>query len=91
MVVEPSLEDESEFLYAAQPELLRYRTPRLTVEKVMDWYQSRAEEIEHFARQVRPAVSCWNLGIQCVLWPLTAVPGVSIWFAKDGMNISYYF
>lgn len=91
MVVEPSLEDESEFLYAAQPELLRYRTPRLTVEKVMDWYQSRAEEIEHFARQVRPAVSCRTLGIQCVLWPLTAVPGVSMWFAKDGMNISYYF
>lgn len=53
MVVEPSLQDESEFLYAAQPELLRYRTPQLTVEKVMDWYQTRAEEIEHYARQVR--------------------------------------
>lgn len=53
MVVEPSLQDESEFLYAAQPELLRYRTPELAVEKVMDWYQNRAEEIEHYARQVR--------------------------------------
>lgn len=53
MVVEPRLQDESEFLYAAQPELLRYRTPPLTVEKVVDWYQTRAEEIEHYARQVR--------------------------------------
>uniref|UniRef100_A0A481BNL1 Neuroblastoma-amplified sequence n=1 Tax=Sus scrofa TaxID=9823 RepID=A0A481BNL1_PIG len=64
MVVEPSLEDESEFLYAAQPELLRYRTPRLTVEKVMDWYQSRAEEIEHFARQVDCALSLIRLGME---------------------------
>lgn len=53
MVVEPSLQDESEFLYAAQPELLKYQTPQLAVEKVMDWYQTRAEEIEHCARQVR--------------------------------------
>jgi hypothetical protein len=52
MVVEPSLQDDSEFLYAAQPELLQYRTPQLTVEKVMAWYQSRAEDIEHHAGQV---------------------------------------
>uniref|UniRef100_A0A8C6AAF1 NBAS subunit of NRZ tethering complex n=1 Tax=Marmota marmota marmota TaxID=9994 RepID=A0A8C6AAF1_MARMA len=51
VVVEPSLQDESEFLYAAQPELLRFRTAQLTVEKAMDWYQSRAEEIEHHAGQ----------------------------------------
>ena len=52
MVVEPSLPDESEFLYTAQPELLRYRSSQLAVEEVMDWYRSRAEEIEHYARQV---------------------------------------
>ncbi|KAF0870718.1 NBAS protein, partial [Crocuta crocuta] len=64
MVVEPSLQDESEFLYAAQPELLRYRTPRLSVEKVMDWYQTRAEEIEHYARQVDCALSLIRLGME---------------------------
>ncbi|XP_032209160.1 neuroblastoma-amplified sequence isoform X3 [Mustela erminea] len=64
MVVEPSLQDESEFLYAAQPELLRYRTPELTVDKVMDWYQTRAEEIEHYARQVDCALSLIRLGME---------------------------
>ncbi|XP_032508364.1 neuroblastoma-amplified sequence isoform X2 [Phocoena sinus] len=64
MVIEPSLPDESEFLYAAQPELLRYRTSQLTVEKVMDWYQSRAEEIEHFALQVDCALSLIRLGME---------------------------
>ncbi|KAL6041533.1 hypothetical protein STEG23_030577, partial [Scotinomys teguina] len=51
MVVEPTLQDDSEFLYAEQPELLQYRMPQLTVEKAMDWYLSRAEEIEHHAGQ----------------------------------------
>jgi hypothetical protein len=58
MVVEPSLQDESEFLYAEQPEFLPYRTAELAVDKVMDWYQRRAEEIEHYARQVREKVLC---------------------------------
>lgn len=82
MVVEPNLQDESEFLYAAQPELLRFRTTQLTVEKVMDWYQTRAEEIEHYALQVRGNGSCCSvmlvelpgiLRIQYVEWGLTAV------------------
>ncbi|XP_060222000.1 NBAS subunit of NRZ tethering complex isoform X3 [Meriones unguiculatus] len=64
MVVEPSLQDDSEFLYAAQPELLQYRTPQLMVEKVMDWYQSRAEEIEHHAGQVDCALSLVRLGVE---------------------------
>ncbi|XP_050999438.1 NBAS subunit of NRZ tethering complex [Acomys russatus] len=64
MVVEPRLQDESEFLYAAQPELLQYRTPQLTVEKVMDWYQRRAEEIEHHAGQVDCALSLVRLGVE---------------------------
>ncbi|EPY76052.1 neuroblastoma amplified sequence [Camelus ferus] len=63
-VVEPSLPDESEFLYAAQPELLPYRTCRLAVGKVTDWYQARAEEIEHYARQVDCALSLIRLGME---------------------------
>lgn len=57
MVVEPSLQDESEFLYAAQPELLSFKTTQLAVERVMHWFQSRAEEIEHHAGQVRAAAA----------------------------------
>ncbi|XP_054977538.1 NBAS subunit of NRZ tethering complex [Sorex araneus] len=64
MVVEPSLSDESEFLYTAQPELLRFRTPKLAVELVMDWYQTRAEEIEHYAGQVDCALSLIRLGME---------------------------
>ncbi|KAF6321497.1 NBAS subunit of NRZ tethering complex [Rhinolophus ferrumequinum] len=64
MVVEPSLQDESEFLYTAQPELLRYKTAQLAVEKVIDWYQTRAEEIEHHARQVDCALSLIRLGME---------------------------
>ncbi|KAM5126870.1 LOW QUALITY PROTEIN: NBAS subunit of NRZ tethering complex-like [Callospermophilus lateralis] len=64
VVVEPSIQDESEFLYAAQPELLRFRTAQLTVEKAMDWYQSRAEEIEHHAGQVDCALSLIRLGME---------------------------
>ncbi|XP_036290535.1 neuroblastoma-amplified sequence isoform X3 [Pipistrellus kuhlii] len=64
MVVEPSLQDESEFLYAAQPELLRFKTSQLAVERAMDWYQSRAEEIEHHAGQVDCALSLVRLGME---------------------------
>ncbi|XP_023558187.1 neuroblastoma-amplified sequence isoform X2 [Octodon degus] len=64
MVVEPSLQDESEFLYAAQPELLRFRTTQLGVEEVMGWYQSRAEEIERHAGQVDCALSLVRLGME---------------------------
>ncbi|XP_052042051.1 NBAS subunit of NRZ tethering complex isoform X3 [Apodemus sylvaticus] len=64
MVVEPNLQDDSEFLYAAQPELLQYRTPQLTVEKVMAWYQHRAEAIEHHAGQVDCALSLVRLGVE---------------------------
>lgn len=61
-VVEPGLQDDSEFLYAEQPELLQYRMPQLTVEKAMDWYRSRAEEIEHHAGQVRRESTAGSLG-----------------------------
>uniref|UniRef100_H0WZ37 NBAS subunit of NRZ tethering complex n=1 Tax=Otolemur garnettii TaxID=30611 RepID=H0WZ37_OTOGA len=72
MVVEPSLQDESEFLYAAQPELLKFRTTQLTVEKVMDWYQTRTKEIEHYARQVDCALSLIRLGME------RSVPGLLV-------------
>ncbi|KAM9201405.1 NBAS subunit of NRZ tethering complex [Dugong dugon] len=72
MVVEPSLRDESEFLYAAQPELLKYRTAHLTVEKVSEWYQTRAEEIEHYARQVDCALSVIRLGME------RSIPGLLV-------------
>ncbi|XP_069925849.1 NBAS subunit of NRZ tethering complex isoform X1 [Oryctolagus cuniculus] len=64
MVVEPSRQDESEFLYAAQPALLSYRTAPLAVESVMDWYQARAEEVEHYAGQVDCALSLIRLGME---------------------------
>ncbi|XP_045142533.1 neuroblastoma-amplified sequence, partial [Echinops telfairi] len=64
MVVEPSLQDENEFLYSAQPELLKYRTTQLAVEKVTEWYRTRAEEIEHYARQVDCALSLIRLGME---------------------------
>ncbi|XP_041486381.1 neuroblastoma-amplified sequence [Microtus oregoni] len=63
-VVEPGLQDDSEFLYAEQPELLQYRMPQLTVEKAMDWYRSRAEEIEHHAGQVDCSLSLIRLGVE---------------------------
>ncbi|CAO2605019.1 NBAS subunit of NRZ tethering complex [Lemmus lemmus] len=64
MVVEPGLQDDSEFLYAEQPELLQYRMPQLTVEKAVDWYRSRAEEIEHHAGQVDCSLSLIRLGVE---------------------------
>lgn len=56
MIVEPTLQDEGEFLYEMQPELLKYRTTNLSVDLVTDWYLSRAQEIEKYAMQVRIAV-----------------------------------
>lgn len=91
MVVEPSLQDESEFLYTAQPELLRYKTAQLAVEKVIDWYQTRAEEIEHHARQVRARDSCCSamaaglpgsLGFSVCVAADSAVG--TMWMAGDG-------
>lgn len=77
MVVEPSLQDESEFLYAAQPELLRFKTTQLAVESVMGWYQTRAEEIEHHAGQVRGGGSCLSEVPAAALGPEGSVLGVA--------------
>lgn len=59
MVIEPTLQDEGQFLYEKQPELLKYRTTDLSVDLVTDWYLSRAQEIEEYAMQVRIAVRKW--------------------------------
>ena len=89
-VVEPSLPDESEFLYAAQPALLRYRSARLAVAEVMDWYRSRAEEIEHYARQVRPqcCIGC-SAFPECSGCKLQS-QGSCAQFARGEMSISRY-
>ncbi|KAM5262785.1 NBAS subunit of NRZ tethering complex [Ctenodactylus gundi] len=63
-IVEPHVQDSSEFLYAAQPELLRHRAPQLSVDKAVAWYQGRAEEIEHHAGQVDCALSLIRLGME---------------------------
>ncbi|XP_029451786.1 neuroblastoma-amplified sequence [Rhinatrema bivittatum] len=61
-IVEPSSQDEAEFLYEEQPELIKYRSTKLTVDLVTNWYWNRAEEIESYARQVDGALSLVRLG-----------------------------
>ncbi|XP_064911947.1 NBAS subunit of NRZ tethering complex isoform X2 [Columba livia] len=64
VVVEPTLQDEGEFLYETQPELLKYRTTDLSVDLVTDWYLSRAQEIEKYSMQVDCALSLVRLGME---------------------------
>ncbi|NXG33710.1 NBAS protein, partial [Dromaius novaehollandiae] len=64
MIVEPALQDEGEFLYEMQPELLKYRTTELSVDLVTDWYLNRAKEIENYAMQVDCALSLVRLGME---------------------------
>uniref|UniRef100_A0A663MT24 NBAS subunit of NRZ tethering complex n=1 Tax=Athene cunicularia TaxID=194338 RepID=A0A663MT24_ATHCN len=64
MIVEPTLQDEGEFLYETQPELLKYRTTDLSVDLVTDWYLNRAQEIEKYAMQVDCALSLVRLGME---------------------------
>lgn len=77
--MEPSLQDKGEFLYAAQPELLRFRTAQLAVAEAIDWYQSRAKEIERHAGQVRPSVTTvtqnamWGPGYRLRCWQFRGV------------------
>ncbi|XP_075779590.1 NBAS subunit of NRZ tethering complex isoform X4 [Pelodiscus sinensis] len=61
---EPVLQDEAEFLYEAQPELLKYRTAKLSIDLVSDWYWNRAQEIEKYAMQVDCALSLVRLGME---------------------------
>ncbi|NXY05652.1 NBAS protein, partial [Pteruthius melanotis] len=64
MIIEPSLQDEGQFLYEMQPELLKYRTTDLSVDLITDWYLSRAQEIEEYAMQVDCALSLVRLGME---------------------------
>uniref|UniRef100_A0A8D0HP89 NBAS subunit of NRZ tethering complex n=1 Tax=Sphenodon punctatus TaxID=8508 RepID=A0A8D0HP89_SPHPU len=64
MNVELSHQDESEFLYEAEPELVKYRTTELSIELVTDWYWNRAEETEHYSMKVDCALSLVRLGME---------------------------
>uniref|UniRef100_A0A8C3T5M6 NBAS subunit of NRZ tethering complex n=1 Tax=Chelydra serpentina TaxID=8475 RepID=A0A8C3T5M6_CHESE len=64
MIFEPVLQDEDEFLYEAQPELLKYRTTKLSIDLVSGWYWNRAQEIENYAMQVDCALSLVRLGME---------------------------
>uniref|UniRef100_A0A8D2IZ58 NBAS subunit of NRZ tethering complex n=1 Tax=Varanus komodoensis TaxID=61221 RepID=A0A8D2IZ58_VARKO len=64
LTVEPALQDEGEFLYDSQPELLKYRTTELSISMVTDWYWKRAEEIENYSMQVDCALSLVRLGME---------------------------
>nr|XP_048701495.1 NBAS subunit of NRZ tethering complex isoform X1 [Caretta caretta] len=64
MIFEPVLQDEDEFLYETQPELLKYRTTKLSIDLVSDWYWNRAQEIENYAMQVDCALSLVRLGME---------------------------
>ncbi|XP_053317315.1 NBAS subunit of NRZ tethering complex [Spea bombifrons] len=62
LTVEPSSSDMAQFLYDEQPELILYRSDRLSVDLLKIWYHKRAEEIENYARQVDGALSLVRLG-----------------------------
>ncbi|XP_058690107.1 NBAS subunit of NRZ tethering complex isoform X2 [Poecile atricapillus] len=72
MVIEPTLQDEGQFLYEVQPELLKYRTTDLSVDLATDWYLSRAQEIEEYAMQVDCALSLVRLGME------RSIPGLQV-------------
>uniref|UniRef100_A0A452IMD0 Uncharacterized protein n=1 Tax=Gopherus agassizii TaxID=38772 RepID=A0A452IMD0_9SAUR len=64
MIFEPVLQDEDEFLYETHPELLKYRTTKLSIDLVSDWYWNRTQEIENYAMQVDCALSLVRLGME---------------------------
>ncbi|XP_059585522.1 NBAS subunit of NRZ tethering complex isoform X2 [Alligator mississippiensis] len=64
LIVEPALQDEGEFLYEAQPKLLKYRTTELPIHLATDWYLNRAQEIDNYAMQVDCALSLVRLGME---------------------------
>ncbi|KAM9016498.1 NBAS subunit of NRZ tethering complex isoform 2-T2 [Ara ararauna] len=72
MIVEPTSQDEGEFLYETQPELLKYRTADLSVDLVTDWYVRRAQEIEKYSMQVDCALSLVRLGME------RSIPGLQV-------------
>ncbi|XP_050807603.1 NBAS subunit of NRZ tethering complex [Gopherus flavomarginatus] len=72
MIFEPVLQDEDEFLYEAHPELLKYRTTKLSIDLVSDWYWNRAQEIENYAMQVDCALSLVRLGME------RKIPGLQV-------------
>lgn len=51
-VLDQNLLNDDAFLYEESPKLLRFRTAAPSIELLADWYQSRAEDIEQYSRQV---------------------------------------
>ncbi|XP_033860699.3 NBAS subunit of NRZ tethering complex [Acipenser ruthenus] len=62
IILEPNPQDEAEFLYEEQPELLKFRTTEPSIQLLTDWYLRQAEEIDSFSRQVDCALSLVRLG-----------------------------
>lgn len=84
-VLDQNLLNDDAFLYEESPDLLRFRTAAPSIELLTDWYQSRAEDIEQYSRQVftadhREIRITWgcsegNLMRLCCHYPVEVHPG----------------
>lgn len=84
-VLDQNLLNDDAFLYEESPDLLRFRTAAPSIELLTDWYQSRAEDIEQYSRQVftadhREIRITWgcseeNLMRLCCYYPVEVHPG----------------
>ncbi|XP_034017552.1 neuroblastoma-amplified sequence isoform X2 [Thalassophryne amazonica] len=61
-VLDQNLYDDDSFMYEETPELLRFRTATPSIQLLTDWYQSRAQDIDCWSRQVDCALSLVRLG-----------------------------
>ncbi|KAF3702766.1 Neuroblastoma-amplified sequence Neuroblastoma-amplified gene protein -like protein [Channa argus] len=61
-VLDQNLFDDDSFLYEESPDLVRFRTANPSVERLTDWYKSRAQDIDSCSRQVDCALSLVRLG-----------------------------
>ncbi|XP_028652676.1 NBAS subunit of NRZ tethering complex [Erpetoichthys calabaricus] len=64
VLLEPNSPDEAEFLYYEQPELIKFRTSKPSIQLFTDWYLKQSEEIESLSRQVDCALSLVRLGME---------------------------
>ncbi|KAJ8397645.1 hypothetical protein AAFF_G00436440, partial [Aldrovandia affinis] len=62
VVLEPNSQDQDEFLYEEQPELLQFRTADPSIGLLTEWYLRRAKDIDSCSRQVDCALSLVRLG-----------------------------
>ncbi|XP_036405464.1 neuroblastoma-amplified sequence isoform X2 [Megalops cyprinoides] len=61
-VLDQNPQDEDDFLYEEQPDLLRFRTAAPSIGLLTEWYLRRAEDIDSCSRQVDCALSLVRLG-----------------------------